>query len=223
MKKYAILILAAFASLGGRLAAQSADAIYVEGEVMNIVESIPLPFCEVQLQAGGAVVGSAKCDGGGGYVIPSMPAGVYTLLITQFGDTLQHVKGIRLERDSRLICRVALPDAPRGQMWLPTDLRQINLGEVRIVAPTHMLAKMGLLITSPHDLRLWNFSGQMIYNDRSASKDLSGCPVKFPLLYNPGLEVSPFGSPMKNELLLFGRILDTYIPPPADTAGEGAR
>ena len=72
MKKYTILTLAALASLGGRLAAQSADAIYVEGEVMNIVESIPLPFCEVQLQAGGAVVGSAKSDGGGGYVIPSM-------------------------------------------------------------------------------------------------------------------------------------------------------
>ena len=220
MKKYAILVLLAVATChGGRLAAQSVDMIYVEGEVCNVVENIPLPFCEVQMVKGSKVVSFAKCDGTGQYVIPTMPAGEYTLLITQFGDTLQYVKGLRLERDSRVICRVALSDASKGQMWLPTDLKQINLGEVRIVAPTHMLAKMGLLITSAGDGRLWDFSGKMGGN-RSASQSGDPRPIDMLSLVCPGLAVSSKNSVMKNELLLFGRILDTYIPPPADTAGK---
>lgn len=222
MKKHALLALGLAAMcLCGRLAAQTVEMIYVEGEVVNVVENIPLPFCEVQMLKGTKAVSHAKCDGAGNYVIPSMPAGEYALLITQFGDTLMHVKGLRLERDSRIITRVALPDASKGQMWLPTDLKQINLGEIIILAPRHMLSKMGLLITSPNDPRLWNFSGKMDGNDRSASKDLSRGPIQFGgLLYHPGFEVHPLGSTMKNELILFGCILDTYIPPPADTAGK---
>lgn len=220
MKKHALLALGLAAMcLCGRLAAQTVEMIYVEGEVVNVVENIPLPFCEVQLLKGTKAVSHAKCDGAGNYVIPSMPAGEYALLITQFGDTLMHVKGLRLERDSRIISRVALPDASKGQMWLPTDLKQINLGEIKILAPRHMLAKMGLLITSPNDPRLWNFSGRMDGNDRSAAvADPGSCNKYFNS--NRGLTVHPKNSVMKNELILFGRILDTYFPPPADTAGK---
>lgn len=220
MKKHALLALGlAAVCLCGRLAAQTVEMIYVEGEVVNVVENIPLPFCEVQMLKGTKAVSHAKCDGAGNYVIPSMPAGEYALLITQFGDTLMHVKGVRLERDSRIITRVALPDASKGQMWLPTDLKQINLGEIKILAPRHMLAKMGLLITSPNDPRLWNFSGRMDGNDRSAAvADPRSCNEY--LNSNRGLTVHPKNSVMKNELILFGRILDTYIPPPADTASK---
>lgn len=220
MKKHALLALGLAAMcLCGRLAAQTVEMIYVEGEVVNVVENIPLPFCEVQMLKGTKSVSHAKCDGAGNYVIPSMPAGEYALLITQFGDTLMHVKGLRLERDSRIISRVALPDASKGQLWLPTDLKQINLGEIKILAPRHMLAKMGLLITSPNDPRLWNFSGRMDGNDHSAAvADPSSCNEY--LNSNRGLTVHPKNSVMKNELILFGRILDTYIPPPADTAGK---
>lgn len=220
MKKHALLALGLAAMcLCGRLAAQTVEMIYVEGEVVNVVENIPLPFCEVQMLRGTKAVSHAKCDGAGNYVIPSMPAGEYALLITQFGDTLMHVKGVRLERDSRIITRVALPDASKGQMWLPTDLKQINLGEIKILAPRHMLAKMGLLITSPNDPRLWNFSGEMDGNDRSAAVADPGSCNEY-LNSNRGLTVHPKNSVMKNELILFGRILDTYIPPPADTASK---
>lgn len=220
MKKHALLALGLAAMcLCGRLAAQTVEMIYVEGEVVNVVENIPLPFCEVQMLKGTKAVSHAKCDGAGNYVIPSMPAGEYALLITQFGDTLMHVKGVRLERDSRIITRVALPDASKGQLWLPTDLKQINLGEIKILAPRHMLAKMGLLITSPNDPRLWNFSGRMDGNDRSAAVADPGICNKY-LNSNRGLKVHPKNSVMKNELILFGRILDTYIPPPADAAGK---
>lgn len=220
MKKHALLALGLAAMcLCGRLAAQTVEMIYVEGEVVNVVENIPLPFCEVQMLRGTKAVSHAKCDGAGNYVIPSMPAGEYALLITQFGDTLMHVKGVRLERDSRIISRVALPDASKGQLWLPTDLKQINLGEIKILAPRHMLAKMGLLITSPNDPRLWNFSGRMDGNDRSAAVADPGICNKY-LNSNRGLKVHPKNSVMKNELILFGRILDTYIPPPADTTSR---
>ena len=220
MKKYAILpFLVALLFRCGHVAAQSESMIYVEGEVCNIVEHIPLPFCEVQFTSNDAVVASARCDEAGRYVMPSMPSGDFTLVITQFSDTLLLVKSVRLERDSRLVCRVVLPDASQGEMWLPSDIKQINLGEVRIVVAHNMLAKMGLLITSPHDKRLWNFSGEMNSNDRSAAvADPSSCN-KY-LNSNRGLTFHPDNSVMKNELILFGRILDEYTPPPADTAGK---
>ncbi len=188
MKKHALLAIGLAAiCLCGRLAAQTVEMIYVEGEVVNVVENIPLPFCEVQMLKGTKAVSHAKCDGAGNYVIPAMPAGEYALLITQFGDT--------------------------------TDLKQINLVEIKILAPRHMLAKMGLLITSPNDPRLWNFSGEMDGNDRSAAVADPGSCNEY-LNSNRGLKVHPRNSVMKNELILFGRILDTYIPPPADTAGK---
>ena len=95
-----------------------------------------------------------------------------------------------------------------------------NLRPVEVNAQKHLLGSQR--IASADDYRLWNFSGQMDEDDRSASKDLSGNPFPFGLLTNPGLKPHPLGSTFKNELLIYGRILDYKRPPaPADTTAKG--
>ena len=152
--------IAAFLASWLSLYAQTDGMIHVEGVVRSVVEDIALPFCDVQLRVGDVVVASARSGYDGCYVMPRVKVGEYTLMVTQFGDTLQNFKGLLLMRDTRVTSLVSLPDASQSQIWLPTDLKQINLREVWIcTSPQNKLAKMGLLITSPDDQRLWNFSG----------------------------------------------------------------
>lgn len=171
MKKTAFI--AVFLASWLSLYAQTDGMIHVEGVVRSVVEDIALPFCDVQLRVGDVVVASARSGYDGCYVMPRVKVGEYTLMVTQFGDTLQNFKGLLLMRDTRVTSLVSLPDASQSQIWLPTDLKQINLREVWIcTSPQNKLAKMGLLITSPDDQRLWNFSGKMI-DSGPASADLS--------------------------------------------------
>ena len=81
-----------------------------------------------------------------------------------------------------------------------------NLQTVDVQAQKHLLGE--LLITSPNDEFLSRYE---------ASNDGSGC-ARGTMLCHPGLKPHPLGSTFKNELLIYGRILDTKRPPaPADT------
>lgn len=198
------------------LCAAAQDNVRVTGTVINGADGNPLPFCFVHLMQGGRSKVYAVTDYAGNYKIPVTKAGTYDLLLVQFGDTLMHYKGLTLSRDT-WVRSVVMP--PSEEML--SDMPYYDAGMFRylrpvlIVAQRNMLYKMGLLITSPHDPRLWDFNG-LFDGDHSASRDLSGSKIRFGLLVHPGFEVSPLGSSMKNDLILYGRIRDVLIPAPTE-------
>ena len=187
-------------------ARSQADSLTVEGVVVNTVDGRVLPMCHVQLLQGGRSMGIALTDYDGYFELPPLPAGSYTLLVTQFGDTMMCYKNLRLTRDSWLRSIVAPPagDADHVPM-LVQHPNMVWLQPVNIRGTRNMLYKMGLLITSPNDPRLWNFSGRM------------GSPapasVAVPLDEEGRYDISLRGMPeTMKQLLTFGRKL--YITPP---------
>lgn len=156
-------------------ARSQADSLTVEGVVINTVDGRVLPMCHVQLLQGGRSMGIALTDYDGYFELPPLPAGSYTLLVTQFGDTMMCYKNLRLTRDSWLRSIVAPPagDADHVPM-LVQHPNMVWLQPVNIRGTRNMLYKMGLLITSPDDQRLWNFNGIWELMDAGpASADLS--------------------------------------------------
>ena len=138
-----------------------ADSLTVVGIVVNEVDGNVLPLCNVQLFQEGHSVASALTDYDGRYVMPPLAAGSYTFLITQFGDTMICYKGLSLTRNTRVRSIVTPPPAGVGELPLPPNHPQmVWLQPVNIRGTRNLLYKMGLLITSPNDLRLWNFSGR---------------------------------------------------------------
>lgn len=138
-----------------------ADSLTVEGIVVNEVDGNVLPLCNVQLFHEGHSVASALTDYDGRYVMPALAAGSYTFLVTQFGDTMMCYKGLILTRNTRVRSVVTPPPAGIDELPLPPNHPQmVWLQPVNIRGTRNMLYKMGLLITSPNDLRLWNFSGR---------------------------------------------------------------
>ena len=194
--------------------ALSQDTIRIVGTVINGADGNPLPFCFVHLMQDGRSKVYAVTDYAGNYTVPATKAGAYDLLVVQFGDTLMHYKGLTLSRDT-WVRSVVLPPSEEKLSDMPYyDAGMFRyLRPVLIVAQKNMLYKMGLLITSPHDPRLWDFNGRFD-GDHSASRDLSGSKIHFGLLVHPGFEVHPLGSAMKNDLILYGRIRDVFIPAP---------
>ena len=194
--------------------AMSQDTLRVVGTVINGADGNVLPLCRVQLLKGKMCVAEAYSDYAGSYKIKNVPIGSYTFLVTQFGDTLMRYYGLRLERDT-WVRSVVMPPSEDELSDVPYyDAGWFRyLRPVLVVGQKNMLYKMGLLITSPHDPRLWDFNGRFD-GDHSASRDLSGSKIHFGLLVHPGFEVHPLGSAMKNDLILYGRIRDVLIPAP---------
>lgn len=135
-----------------------ADSLTVVGIVVNEVDGNVLPLCNVQLFQEGHSVASALTDYDGRYVMPPLAAGSYTFLVTQFGDTMMCYKGLILTRNTRVRSVVTPPPAGIDELPLPPNHPQmVWLQPVNIRGTRNLLYKMGLLITSPNDLRLWNF------------------------------------------------------------------
>lgn len=140
-------------------ARSQADSLTVEGVVINTVDGRVLPMCHVQLLQGGRSMGIALTDYDGYFELPPLPAGSYTLLVTQFGDTMMCYKNLRLTRDSWLRSIVAPPTGAAARVpMLAEHPDMVWLNTVSVYAKRNMLYRMGLLITSPNDPRLWNFS-----------------------------------------------------------------
>ncbi|MBR4505969.1 MAG: carboxypeptidase regulatory-like domain-containing protein [Bacteroidales bacterium] len=210
--KYWVNILLALAMPLTEALAQ--DMLHVAGTVVNGADGNVLPLCHVQLLQGKTSVAEAYSDYAGNYNMKNVPPGSYTFLVTQFGDTLMCYYGLHLERDT-WVRSVVLPPSDEKLSNMPYyDAGMFRyLRPILIVAQKNMLHNMGLLITSPHDPRLWDFNGRFD-GDHSASRDLSGSKIHFGLLVHPGFEVHPLGSAMKNDLILYGRIRDVLIPAP---------
>lgn len=187
-------------------ARSQADSLTVEGIIVNEVDGNVLPLCNVQLLQEGHCVASALTDYDGRFVMPTLATGSYTFLVTQFGDTMMYYKSLRLTRDALVRSVVTPPPAGVGELPLPPNHPQmVWLQPVNIRGTRNLLYRMGLLITSPNDPRLWNLSGRM------------GSPapasVAVPLDEEGRYDISLRGMPeTMKQLLTFGRKL--YITPP---------
>ncbi|MCR5589679.1 MAG: hypothetical protein K6F72_08685 [Bacteroidales bacterium] len=203
--------IALFAALLFASYALAQDHVKVTGTVINGADGNPLPFCYVHLLQDGRSKVYAVTDYAGNFNIPVAQTGSFDFLVVQFGDTLMHYKGLTLSRDT-WVRSVVMPPSEEELSNVPYyDAGNYRyLKPVLVVGRHNLLYDMGLLITSPNDPRL---------GIRSASKNLSTeHPIETTLLlYHPGFEVSSLGSTMKNELILYGRILDVYIPAPTES------
>ena len=210
MKRMLSIVSALLLSMPPMWAQAAHGHLSVTGVVINGVDANPLPLCIVKFLQSGECKASGISDCAGEYSLPGLPPGSYDILVTQFGDTLMHYKGLTLSRDT-WVRSVVMPPGDNGRDdWLPQRVAgMVNLPMVRVTAQRNLLARMGLLITSPDDSRLWNFSGRM---DGDHSANRSGDFEFGTALCHPGFEVHPLGSAMKNELILYGRILDVYHP-----------
>lgn len=228
VKKYIYILLLLLSA--GRVVAQEAevlDSVVVMGTVVNRMTGQPEPFSIVQLRQDTTVVASAPCDEEGWFGIDALPAGSYLLEVQVRGLTLYQADLV-LQENAMLNIGV-----------ITDSLRMVNLREVAIVALRHLLGEQ--LISTTHDIRLWNLVYRKGGGDHNAAVSISpdmtpewdelddanevsrsllphgvpGSAYKY-YLSDYGLNVSPQNSAMKNELLRKGRILDTKRRASAD-------
>lgn len=203
------------------------DSVVVMGTVVNRITSQPEPFSIVQLLQDTMVVASASCDEEGWFGIEALPVGSYLLEVQVRGLTLYQADLV-LQENAVLNIGV-----------ITDSIRLVNLREVAIVALRHLLGEQ--LISTTHDIRLWNLLYRNGGGDHNAAVSISPdmapemdeldyqngvtrtlLPVGVPssaykyYLSDFGLNVSSYNSVMKNELLSEGRILDTRRCAPAD-------
>ena len=183
------------------------DSVFVTGTVVDHLTGAPQSSCTVHLLRGTDTAATALCDEEGDFATGLMPAGAYTLNVVLNG---RHVYQMDL----------VLGDNASLNIAVITDTFSFRtLRPVEVTAKKSMLGS--LQITSVDDSRLWNFSGQMDFNDRSASLDLSGGnKISATMLCHPGMDYNPFNSPMKNDIILYGRILDVKRHASADTTSN---
>lgn len=147
------------------------ESLSITGVVINGADGNPLPMCIVQLMQDGRCRTQGVSDYAGNYVLPPTAPGRYDVLITQFGDTLMHCRGIELGRDTRVRCTVMPPSYKADDTPVAVasgGFRQLK--PVLVVGRYNMLAITGHLITNPDDPRLWNMSGKM---DHEEPQDIS--------------------------------------------------
>lgn len=207
MKRNSLLCLMLLLCVAPLAAQQpsATDRVTVMGAVVDHLTNEPQPYCLLQFIHGTDTV-AVRCDEEGFFVSDRMSVGAYTLTAI--------LKGKQVYRAD-----LVLNDNAALHIAVITDSFTFrNLQTVDVQARKRQPGTQ--LITSYDDSRMWNLSGQMDYDDRSASQDLSGNPNNFGLLGHPGLEYHPLGSSMKNDLIIYGRILDTKHVAPADTTSK---
>lgn len=190
--------------LSGRAGAQQeaamADRVLVLGSVVDHLSGEPQPYCLLQFVNGQDTVAAVRCDSEGYFVTDPMPTGSYSLSVTLKGQVVY--RSDLVLNDNAALHIAVITDTFTFRKLRPIDVKSRKRQPGMV------------LISSADDVRLWDLSGRMDGN-ASASVDLSGSPNLGFTLVCPGLTVSSKNSTMKNELLLYGRILDTRCPRPA--------
>ena len=208
VKRNSSFLLGLMLLLGsGTLHAQEAvpDSVIVMGTVVDHLTNEPQPNCLLQFLCGTDTSATVRCDEEG-YFIDSLPVGAYTLRVTLNGHQVY-------------LTDLVLNDNAALHIAVITDSFSFRI--LQPVEVTALKSKLGyLLINDPDDVRLWDMSGNMegdASSKRSADpnnpENLIGTTLMF---FSPGLDVSGKNSTMKNEILLYGRILDTKRRASAD-------
>lgn len=205
------------------------DSIIVMGTVVDHLTDEPQPYCLLQFIRGEDTVSTVRCDEEGSFASDRLAVGAYTLRVT-------------IKEQPVYQSDLVLNDNAALHIAVITDNFTLrNLKPVEVIALRHLLGP--LQIASKKDTRLWDFCYRgtpwelkrdgnaavatpntlhPLYGDNPCTEGGSSCNpyvAKAYLYYNQshGLEVSPFNSAMKNELLSNGRILDTKRPAPSDS------
>lgn len=184
------------------------DSIIVMGTVVDHMTNEPQPFCLLQFIQGTDTTATVRCNEAGDFISNPMPIGNYSLIVNLAGHPVYQYDLVLYDNANLRIAIVSDSFSYR------------NLRPIEVSAMKHLLGNE--LITSTRDIRLWDFSGNMD-GDVNASKtgDPNHDRIFSRLLCHPGLEPHPLGSSMKNELLIYGHILDTYHPAQKKDAEEG--
>ena len=144
MRKIVSICFFAFCLL---LSYAQTDSVWMEGRVTNAATGEPQSLCEVQLH--GSISSIAFCDDQGYFSIGWVPVGVYTLSVLSEGKTL-HYAELKLEENAMV--NIALMNSDT-----------VMFRALRTVTVTETKHKLGdRLITSPDDMRLWNFNNNPI-------------------------------------------------------------
>ena len=168
MKKTSLLVLGIMLLFCIKAQGQAPDSVIVLGSVVNRLSGEPEPYCTVHFLRDTDTAATVLCDAEGFFGLDGLPAGTYGLSVSLRGMTLYQADLV-LNANAELYISVI------------TDSFQFRtLREVAIVAMKHDLAASGLLITSPDDVRLWDF----MYCDwclwgpapHNASASISGDP-----------------------------------------------
>ena len=212
------------------------DSVFVNGTVVDHLTGAPQSSCTVHLLRGTDTAATALCDEEGDFATGLMPAGAYTLNVVLEG---RHVYQMDL----------VLGDNASLNIAVITDTFSFRtLRPIEVTAFRNLLGP--LQIVSKKDTRLWDFCYRgtpwevprdgnaavaipntlhPLYGDDPytegggcrggvCNSSTSGGNKFYHQSY--GLEVSPYNSAMKNELLREGRILDVKLPAQADTTSN---
>lgn len=145
MKSNKILVFCLLLLCAARVCAQG-DSVVVMGTVVDHLSGEPQPYSLLHFIQGSDTAATVRCDGEGYFLTDPMAAGAYTLCVTLKGQVVYR---------SDLV----LNDNAALHIAVITDSFQLRtLREVEIVALKHALAQSGLLITTPDEPRLWDFT-----------------------------------------------------------------
>lgn len=183
----------------GAWAQEVADSVVVLGRVVNRLSGEAEPYCQVSFLQGADTMTVVVSDAAGEFGTDPMPAGSYGLCVTLKGMTLY---------------RADLVLNSNAELYISVITDSFYFRQLQPVEVTAQKSKLGyLLISSPDDVRLWDLNGNMEGDasskrsvDPNNPENLIGATLMF---FSPGLDVSWKNSTMKNEILLYGRILDT--------------
>jgi len=148
------LLLVVALMVAGRCAAQEVaevDSLLVVGRVVELQGEKPIPFCRVQFVQEEMVRASVMTDVDGLFAVEGIAEGDYLLKVAVSGVSV-YQDSVGLSQDVRMTVKINMD-----------TVRLISLPAVDVTSSRikNRLEGMGLLITSPGDRRLWNFSGKM--------------------------------------------------------------
>ena len=193
---YLLLLLSAVLPLRAQEAVP--DSVIVMGTVVDHLTNEPQPNCLLQFLYGADTSATVRCDDEG-FFIDCLPVGAYTLRVTLNGHQV-YLTNLVLNDNAALHIAV-ITDSFSFRMLQPVEV-------------TARKSKLGyLLINDPDDVRLWDLNGNM-EGDASSKRSVDpNNPENFIgatlMFFSPGLDVSWKNSTMKNEILLYGRVLDS--------------
>ena len=130
---------------------EEVDSLMVSGIIENLHTGQPQPFSTVRFLQDDKEMARATCDSAGEFSGITLAPGRYLLFVGVNGLTVQYAD-------------VSLADNSFLSLQVDT-VKIVTLKEMTVMGMKHMLNN--LLISSPHDRRLWGFTAG--YRDASAS------------------------------------------------------